>query len=154
MNKKLMVAALAVTLVGGSYAGAALLPTAKANPQAGPSVQASTAVQAQAQTDNDKEVADDLNGQPDSDKEVADDQNGQNDNDKEVADDLENSVKITKEQSIAIATKEIPGNVTSSNVEDENGKAVYSVTINDKNGKEQEVTVDAVTGTIIPESGK
>ena len=80
MNKKLMVAALAATLIGGGIAGAALLPSANADAQTAKETQT-------AQADNDKEVADDQAGQADNDKEVADDQAGQGDNDKEVADD-------------------------------------------------------------------
>ena len=165
MNKKLMVAALAVTLIGGGIAGAALIPSANADAQTAKVTQTTQAdndkevADDQAgQADNDKEVADDQAGQADNDKEIADDQEGKEDNDKEVSDDQAVTVApsqaaVTKEQSIALANKQFPnGTVKKVQIESENGKSVYNITITDAKGTEQEVNVDIASGTIIAEN--
>ncbi|BBH20703.1 hypothetical protein Back11_20480 [Paenibacillus baekrokdamisoli] len=92
MNKKLMIAALAVTLIGGGIAGSALLPSANADSQTKQVTQSTT-----TQPDTDKEVADDQAGQANTDKEVADDQAGQANTDKEVADDQAGKADTDKE---------------------------------------------------------
>ncbi|MCD9022777.1 PepSY domain-containing protein [Cohnella silvisoli] len=171
MNKKLMVGALAVALIGGGIAGAALLPSTNA----ASSVQKSPApvqqdndqetnddgVQgAQVEQGNDQEVNDDgVNGDQgaqDNDQEVNDDgvngDQGAQDDDKEVNDAATQTTAFSKQQSIDIALKQTPGTVTSANLETENGKTVYAITIKDAAGKEQELTVDATTGKIIPEN--
>lgn len=179
MNKKLMVAALAVTLIGGGIAGAALIPSANADAQTAKVTQTTQADNEKevaddqvGQADNDKAVADDQAGQADNDKEVADDQAGQADNDKEIADDQEgkedndkevsddqavtvapSQAAVTKEQSIALANKQFPnGTVKKVQIESENGKSVYNITITDAKGTEQEVNVDIASGTIIAEN--
>ena len=114
MNKKLMVAALAVTLIGGGIAGAALIPSANADAQTAKVTQTTQADNEKevaddqvGQADNDKEVADDQAGQADNDKEVADDQAGQADNDKEIADDQEgkedNDKEVSDDQAVTVA---------------------------------------------------
>ncbi|OAB28322.1 hypothetical protein PMSD_22605 [Paenibacillus macquariensis subsp. defensor] len=168
MNKKLMVGALAITLIGGGIAGAALLPSTSA----ATSVTANTTAPVQkdqVQQDNDKEVNDDgvkgeqdndkevndddVKGQQDSDKEVNDDGvKGQQDNDKEVNDETAQVPVISKQQSIDIAVKQTPGDVTSVQLESEDGVTAYTVTIKDAASKEHELTIDATTGKIIPEN--
>ena len=154
----LMVAALAVTLVGGGLAGAALLPSANAASSTAKPAQPSAtggniaATGGQGQADTDKEVADDQQVQGDTDKEVADDQQVQADTDKEVADDNVNAAAITKEQSIELAKKQVPGTVQSVKTESENGKPVFNIVIKDSAGKEHEINIDASAGTVIPEN--
>jgi uncharacterized membrane protein YkoI len=151
MNKKLMVGALAVALISGGIAGATMLPSTNA---------ASSVEKSQVQPDNDPETNDDgvqgAQEQKDNDKETNDDgvqgAQDQQDNDKETNDDGVQATKFSKQQSIDIALKQTPGTVTSANLETENGKTVYAVTIKDAAGKEQELTVDATTGAIIPEN--
>jgi uncharacterized membrane protein YkoI len=155
MNKKLMVGALAVSLVGGGIVGAALLPSTNAATPV--TTNATAPVQKdQVQQDTDKEVNDDgAQGAHENDKEVNDDgAQGAQDTDKEVNDDgAQTPVApvITKQQSIDIAVKQTPGDVTSVQLESEDGVSAYVVTIKDAAGKEQEITIDATTGTIIPE---
>jgi uncharacterized membrane protein YkoI len=151
MNKKLMVGALAVALVGGGIAGAALLPSTNA---ATPPTASATAP---VQQDTDTEVNDDgAQGAQDTDTEVNYDgaQDAQ-DTDKEVNDDGAQAQApapaISKQQSIDIAVKQTPGEVTSVQLESEDGVNAYTVTIKDSAGKEQEITIDATTGIIIPE---
>ncbi|MFC5406316.1 PepSY domain-containing protein [Cohnella soli] len=168
MNKKLMVGVLAVALVGGGIAGAALLPSTNAA-TADPANSTSPVQKDQIQQDNDKEVKDDgAQNEQDNDKEVNDDgvQNKQDndkevnddgaqneqDNDKEVNDDGAQSTAITKQQSIDIAVKQSPGVVKSVVLESENGVSAYTVTIKDTAGKEHEVTVNATTGEVVPEN--
>jgi uncharacterized membrane protein YkoI len=152
MNKKLMVGALAVALISGGIAGATMLPSTNA---------ASSVQKSPVQPANDQETNDDgVQGAqelPDNDQETNDDgaQGAQElpDNDQETNDDgLQATTKISKQQSIDIALKQTPGTVTNVNLETENGKTVYAVTIKDAAGKEQELTVDATTGAIIPEN--
>jgi len=78
----------------------------------------------------------------------------QKENDREVADIIEqanlaNDAKITQQQSIYIATKEVAGTVLKSALEDEDGVVAYNVVIKDSNGQDNEVKVDAKTGSII-----
>jgi uncharacterized membrane protein YkoI len=166
MNKKLMVGALAVALVGGGIAGAALLPST--NAATPPTASATAPVQQDTDTevnddgvqgaqDTDTEVNDDgAQGAQDTDTEVNDDgaQDAQ-DTDKEVNDDGAQATApapaISKQQSIDIAVKQTPGEVTSVQLESEDGVNAYTVTIKDSAGKEQEITIDATTGIIIPE---
>jgi uncharacterized membrane protein YkoI len=153
MNKKLMVGALAVALIGGGIAGAALLPSTNA---ATPPTASATAP---VQQDTDTEVNDDgVQGAQDTDTEVNDDgAQGAQDTDKEVNDDGAQAQAqapapaISKQQSIDIAVKQTPGEVTSVQLESEDGVNAYTVTIKDAAGKEQEITIDATTGIIIPE---
>ncbi|HEY2493429.1 MAG TPA: PepSY domain-containing protein [Paenibacillus sp.] len=168
MNKKLMVSALAIALVGGGIAGAALLPSTNAATPI--TVNETAPVQKdQVQQDNDKEVNDDgvkgeqdndkevnddaVQGEQDNDKEVNDDAvQGEQDNDKEVNDDAVQAPVISKQQSIDIAVKQTAGDVTSVKLETEDGVTAYTVTIKDAASKEHELTIDATTGKIIPEN--
>lgn len=69
--------------------------------------------------------------------------------DKKEQQQLEKQATVTKEESIAIATKEVKGKVTGTELEDENGTVVYSVEITDDQGKKQEVNIDAKTGKVL-----
>jgi uncharacterized membrane protein YkoI len=143
MNKKLMVGVLAVSIVGGGIVGAALLPSTNAATPV-KAIATASVQKDQVQQDTDKEVNDDgAQGAQDTDKEVNDD--GAQTPVAPVA------PVITKQQSIDIAVKQTPGDVTSVQLESEDGVSAYVVTIKDAAGKEQEITIDATTGTIIPE---
>ena len=153
MNKKIMVGALTLALVSGGIVGAALLPsTNAATLETG--IETAPVQKDQVQQDKDKEVNDDgLKGQQDNDKEVDDDGvKGQQDNDKEVNDDAAQAPVISKQQSIDIAVKQTPGDVTSVKLETEDGVTAYTVTIKNAASKEHELTIDATTGKIIPEN--
>jgi uncharacterized membrane protein YkoI len=65
-----------------------------------------------------------------------------------VATQLQKAAKITEQQAIDAALKEVNGTVKKVELEDENGVAVYEVQIVDANGKGFEVKVDAATGKI------
>ncbi|XJZ26868.1 PepSY domain-containing protein [Bacillota bacterium Lsc_1132] len=56
---------------------------------------------------------------------------------------------LTKAESESIALKAVAGTVKSSELENENGSAVYGVQIVDKAGKTQDVKVDAKTGKVL-----
>jgi len=58
------------------------------------------------------------------------------------------SVKITKEEATNIALHEVSGKVTEADVEKDSDEAVYSVTIQTNQGK-QEVKIDAETGKVV-----
>lgn len=78
----------------------------------------------------------------------------QKDNDGEVADSVEQAnfakvAKITSQQGIGIAMKEVAGTLVKSELEDEDGVVVYNVVIKDNKGKTSEVKVDAKTGSIV-----
>lgn len=62
---------------------------------------------------------------------------------------LAKSAKITADESNAIALKEVPGKVTNTELQDENGTAVYGVEITDDQGKAHDVKVDAKTGKVL-----
>lgn len=62
---------------------------------------------------------------------------------------LEKQVKITKDQSIAIAKKKVKGTVQEVELGTEDGTIVYNVLIEDSKEQIMEVKVDAVTGNII-----
>ncbi|WP_239616519.1 PepSY domain-containing protein [Cohnella mopanensis] len=151
MNKKLMVGALAVALVGGGIAGASLLPSTNA---ATPVIADATdsVQQDHDQQDNDVEVNDDgAQGEQDNDQEM-DGVQGEQDNDQEVNDDGAQAPVISKQQIIDIAVKKTPGNVTSVQLETEDGVTAYAVTIKDAAGIIHELTIDATTGKIMPEN--
>ena len=57
--------------------------------------------------------------------------------------------KITSQQGIGIAMKEVAGTLVKSELEDEDGVVVYNVVIKDNKGKTSEVKVDAKTGSIV-----
>lgn len=62
---------------------------------------------------------------------------------------LAKSAKITADESNAIALKEVPGKVTNTELQDENGTVVYGVEITDDQGKSHDVKVDAKTGKVL-----
>ena len=63
---------------------------------------------------------------------------------------LQAQAKVTAEQAKQTALGKVPGTVVTASLEDENGQAVYTVTINPAaGGTNQDVKVDAVTGTLL-----
>ncbi|EXX86036.1 PepSY domain-containing protein, partial [Paenibacillus darwinianus] len=92
-------------------------------------------------------------GQSDGDGETADDQ-GQPDGDGEQSDAaeaaaLQKLAKLTQEQAVAAASAEVTGTVNQVELEDEDGAAVYSVQIKEKNANDVEVKVSAIDGKIV-----
>lgn len=85
----------------------------------------------------------------------ADDENEEEgDKDEEVSDKLEQQklekeAKISAKESITIALKEINGQVTETELEDEDGTVVYGVEITDNQGKKHDVKIDAKTGKVL-----
>lgn len=136
ISKKIIVGTVAASLVLGSGVVGLLHSTAFAN-TVGTSTPQMTPSQV-TNTENDKEVADSAE-QQDQDQEVADDVEQAN---------LQKQATITKEQSAAIATGQVQGNVKDVQLEDENGVVVYNVQIQDSKGLVFEVKVDAKTGKI------
>ncbi|MGG3452246.1 PepSY domain-containing protein [Domibacillus aminovorans] len=70
-------------------------------------------------------------------------------NDKEEQKQLEKEATVTKEESIAIALKEVPGKVKDAELEDEDGVVVYTVDVIDDKGEEKEIVVDAKSGKVL-----
>ncbi|OAH57761.1 MULTISPECIES: PepSY domain-containing protein [Bacillaceae] len=70
-------------------------------------------------------------------------------NDKEEQKQLEKEATVTKEESIAIALKEVPGKVKDTELEDEDGVVVYTVDVIDDKGEEREIVVDAKSGKVL-----
>lgn len=62
---------------------------------------------------------------------------------------LEKEAKITAEESTTIALKEVKGQVTDTELEDEDGTVVYGIEITDDQGKKHDVKVDAKTGKVL-----
>lgn len=62
---------------------------------------------------------------------------------------LEKEAKITAEESTTIALKEVKGQVTDTELEDEDGTVVFGVEITDDQGKKHDVKVDAKTGKVL-----
>lgn len=62
---------------------------------------------------------------------------------------LEKEAKISAEESTTIALKEVKGQVTQTELEDEDGTVVYGVEITDDQGKKHDVKVDAKTGKVL-----
>ncbi|MDR0136896.1 PepSY domain-containing protein [Metabacillus idriensis] len=58
-------------------------------------------------------------------------------------------VKISLEEATKIALKEAKGTVEEAELENEDGKAVYSFEIQGENGKEAEVEISAETGNVL-----
>jgi uncharacterized membrane protein YkoI len=127
MNKKWMAGVLSMMILGGAVAGAANHPAFAAAPKTAKKVIAQNVDKAdQEQADNDREVADGV----------------------EKAN-LAKEAKITQQQSMDIATKEVAGTAVKAELEDEDGVVVYNVTIKDSKSQVNEVKVDAKTGSII-----
>ena len=108
-KKKLLIPALAMTIVGGSLAGVSLTKSYAASP--------AKTVQSEENSQSDAAVV--------------------------------KQAKLTKAESESIAVKAVPGTVKGSELENENGNAVYGVQIVDKSGKKQDVKVDAKTGKVL-----
>jgi uncharacterized membrane protein YkoI len=143
MKTKLLGAAVALVVVGGSVTGLTVNSSAFASTL--------NKVVTDNPNDNDQEVADDV--QQTGQEQAAVDGVDQEDNDQEVADDVEQAnlqqqATITKEQSVTIASAQVQGTVKDVQLEDEDGAAVYNVSIQDGNGTITEVKVDAKTGKI------
>lgn len=126
MNKKWMAGALSMMILGGAMAGAVNHPAVAAVPETAKKVISQQAGKEDPERDNDREVADSV----------------------EQAN-LAKEAKITQQQSIDIATKEVAGTVVKSELEDEDGVVVYNVTIKDSKGQNNEVNVDAKTGAVV-----
>ncbi len=62
---------------------------------------------------------------------------------------LEKKTKLTKQESIDIALKEVQGSASDVELEDEDGVIIYSVEVTDDQGQKHEVAVDANTGKIL-----
>lgn len=62
---------------------------------------------------------------------------------------LEKEAKLTLDESIATALKEVDGKVTESELEDENGVVVYGIEIVDADGLQHDVKIDAKTGKVV-----
>jgi len=62
---------------------------------------------------------------------------------------LEKKAKVSPGESAALALKEVKGQVTDIELEDEDGNVVYSVEIKDDQGKMHDVKVDAITGKFL-----
>ncbi|MCH1643128.1 PepSY domain-containing protein [Paenibacillus timonensis] len=69
--------------------------------------------------------------------------------DKQEQQQLEKEAKISAEESKTIALKEVNGQVTDTELEDEDGTVVYGVEITDAQGKKHDVKVDAKTGKVL-----
>lgn len=86
--------------------------------------------------------------------EANDENEEEGDKDEEVSDKLEQQklekeAKISAKESITIALKEINGQVTETELEDEDGTVVYGVEITDNQGKKHDVKIDAKTGKVL-----
>lgn len=66
---------------------------------------------------------------------------------------LSSQAKITMAQARAMATKAVPGKITSSELEKENGKLRYSFDIKTERGM-REVGVDAMSGKVVENSAE
>ncbi|MBS4196572.1 PepSY domain-containing protein [Lederbergia citri] len=179
MNKKILVPALALTIIGSGAVGSILIKTASASTSANAT---------QITEEQSKEIAlKEINGKVTDvevekehgtltyDIEVTDTNgvkhdvvidansgkvlktetdNEKDDNDGEVSDDdeqaqLQKEAKITKEESSSIAQTEVKGEVTDVQLEDEDGVIVYGVEIKDQQGQKNDVKIDAKTGKVL-----
>jgi hypothetical protein len=59
--------------------------------------------------------------------------------------------KITMEQAIKAAIEKVPGKVTEAELEEEDGKSVFEITVVGDDGKEFELEADAATGVVMLE---
>ncbi|MCK6208312.1 PepSY domain-containing protein [Bacillus infantis] len=102
-------------------------------------VDAKTGKVLKVEADDENEKAD-KEEKEDKDSEVSDEQEQQQ---------LEKEAKISAEESTTIALKEVKGQVTDTELEDEDGTVVYGVEITDDQGKKHDVKVDAKTGKVL-----
>ena len=64
---------------------------------------------------------------------------------------LASQAKVTEAQANTTALGQFPGGtVKKTELDNENGKVIYSVHVTDSAGKSQEVKVDATTGKLLP----
>ena len=64
---------------------------------------------------------------------------------------LASQAKVTESQANTTALGQFPGGtVSKTELDNENGTVIYSVHLTDSAGKQQEVKVDATTGTVLP----
>ncbi|MFT4413407.1 PepSY domain-containing protein [Bacillus sp. UMB0728] len=102
-------------------------------------VDAKTGKVLKVEADDENEKAD-KEEKEDKDSEVSDKQEQQQ---------LEKEATISAEESTTIALKEVKGQVTDTELEDEDGTVVYGVEITDDQGKKHDVKVDAKTGKVL-----
>ncbi|MBS4201418.1 PepSY domain-containing protein [Bacillus sp. FJAT-49732] len=179
MKKKILVPALALTIIGSGVVGATLIK---------PAFAANSANTAKITEEQSKEIAlKEINGtvtDVELEKEhgtltydievkdangvkhdvVIDANSGkviktETDNEKdghdgEVSDEveqaqLEKEAKITKEESTSIAQTAVNGTVTEAQLEDEDGVVVYGIEITDSQGEKHDVKIDAKTGKVL-----
>ncbi|CAM3823861.1 MULTISPECIES: PepSY domain-containing protein [Mesobacillus] len=95
-----------------------------------------------------KVEADDDEENEKGEKEEKEDKDGEV-SDQQEQQQLEKKAKITAEESTTIALKEVKGQVTDTELEDEDGTVVYGVEITDDQGKTHDVKVDAKTGKVL-----
>ena len=69
--------------------------------------------------------------------------------DKQEQQQLAKEAKISAKESTTIALKEVKGQVTDTELEDEDGTVVYGVEITDDQGKKHDVKIDAKTGKVL-----
>ena len=120
MNKKILVPALALSIMGGGIAGSLLNGSAFA---------------ANSSQTNGEDVSDDQ------------EENGEVP-DQEEQKQLKQEATITEEESKALALKEMEGNITDTELEDEDGVIVYSVEVTDPKGIKHDVKVNAKSGKV------
>jgi len=64
-------------------------------------------------------------------------------------DELLEESNITLEEAVSTSLREIPGKAYEVELEREDGRVAFEVKIQDHNGQEQEVYIDAVTGNVL-----
>ncbi|MBS4177841.1 PepSY domain-containing protein [Lederbergia citrea] len=179
MKKKILIPALALTIIGSGIAGSTLIKPASASPSTETakitkeqSIEIALKefqgkvtdvelekdhgtltydIKVKDENGKEHEVIIDANSGKVL-KSEADDQEG--DNDAEVSDEVEQAqlqkeAKITKEESISIAQGKIKGKATDVELEDENGVVVYGIEITDQQGQRHDVKIDAKTGKVL-----
>jgi uncharacterized membrane protein YkoI len=62
---------------------------------------------------------------------------------------LEKEATITREQSIEIAQREVPGTLIRSELDRDDGRVVYEVIMNHNQGEIYEISIDAKSGVVI-----
>ncbi|KAB2333072.1 hypothetical protein F7731_16140 [Cytobacillus depressus] len=151
MKKKFLVPALALSVIGGGIAGSVLNTNAlAAKSDQNSTVEVSDEAKVDVKTgkvlkeENDKKVE----------KGEKEDKNEKEDNDGEISDkeeqkQLEKQATITAKESESIALKEVKGQVTDTELEDEDGVVVYSVEIKGDQSQKYDVKIDAKTGKVL-----
>ncbi|KAB7705602.1 hypothetical protein F9802_13790 [Bacillus aerolatus] len=62
---------------------------------------------------------------------------------------LAKQAKFSEQESVKISLEKVPGTVKNVELDDEDGTVVYEVEVQAKDGKEQDVKIDAQTGKVI-----